>query len=158
MAIPDNSVEESFEDIRNDPSLMPNSETPFDEETNIPDIPEADVDEEDDPELIRILLARELAHQLFVNSEAKDKQISRLTRHDIHILSLMGFYDKTLKVPLYHNYATEFRTHMISLHGGARREVIDLVKASMGSMGNEGSGDMMEKRSWWGRIKNRLFE
>ena len=46
---------------------------------------------------------------------------------------------------------------MISHLGESRKEVIDLVKAAMSS-GQEYGDERVEKRSWWGRIKNRLFE
>lgn len=112
--------------------------------------------DDDDSDIIRMKVIKELAEKLSIEYIPKDLQVSRLTSRQIIHLTLMELTDGCLNFGLYNPFMQPFRAHQISLNGMGRKEFVDLVK-SVSSNQEFMPESSNEGRGIFSRIRNRLF-
>lgn len=113
--------------------------------------------DDSDPDILRLMIAKELAEKMFEDHQPKNKQISRLTDKEIALLTIMETIDEVIGFKLYRPFAENFRVHKISQSGLSRKEIVELVKSVSTTMDSGMEENLGENRGIFSRVKRRLF-
>jgi len=112
--------------------------------------------DEMDVELRKIRLVENILGQLFDKGYSQNFQISRLTGKEIWLLSAMESIDKMMGIELYNKITNPYRTHKISLIGGSRKELVDIIKSLSSNDGYMQDGERVERLGLLGRFRKRF--